>query len=158
MRSNNLSTKLSIIAILVAVAATVWASWPARHVHAIQDSEDFPPPFGLAQGQTARLTLLNSGDTAIVGPEYKFLNSRGEVLRESADTIILLPGHFRSVDFDLPSPPPGTPPDAFGRVQLRAVVSTIGNPDVRTLKVSVEVFDNLTGRTSFVIQPPPEPD
>ena len=158
MRSNNLSTKLSIIAIVLAVSVTVWTSWPTRHVHAIQDSEDFPPPFGLASGQTARLTLFNSGDTAIVGPEYKFLNSRGEVLRESADTIIILPGHFRSVDFNLPNPPPGTPPDAFGRIQLRAQVTSIGNPDVKTLTVSVEVFDNATGRTSFVIQPPPEPD
>jgi hypothetical protein len=68
-----------------------------------------------------------------------------------------MPGHFRFVDFDLPNPPPGTP-DLFGRIQLRAVARAIGNPDVKTLKVSVEVFDNATGRTSFVIQPPPEPD
>ena len=87
MKPNNLSTKLSTIAIFVAVVVTAWTSWPTRHAYAVQDSEDFPPPFGLAQGQTARLTLLNSGDTAIVGPEYKFLNSRGEVLRESADEI-----------------------------------------------------------------------
>ena len=145
------------MAIAVAVGVTVWTSWPARHVHAIQDSEDFPPPFGLAQGQTARLTLFNSGDTAIVGPEYKFLNSRGDILRESADEIVILPGHFRSIDFDLPNPPPGTP-DLFGRIQLRAAVTVIGNPDIKTLKVSVEVFDNVTGRTSFVISPPPEPD
>lgn len=157
MKPNNVSAKLLVMAIAVAVAVTVWTSWPARHVHAIQDSEDFPPPFGLAQGQTARLTLFNSGETAIVGPEYKFLNSRGDVLRESADTIIILPGHFHSVDFDLPNPPPGTP-DLFGRIQLRAVATAIGNPDIKTLKVSVEVFDNVTGRTSFVIQPPPEPD
>lgn len=154
MKPSNLSTKLLLTTIFLAVAVTVWTLWPAQHVHAIQDSEDFPPPFGLAQGQTARLTLFNSGDTAIIGPEYKFLNSRGEVLRQSADTIVILPGQFRSFDFDLPNPPPGTP-DLFGRIQLRAVASAIGNPDIKTLKVSVEVFDNVTGRTSFVITPPP---
>lgn len=156
MKPHTRSTTV-LAALTMVAAALVWASLPARHVHAIQDSEDFPPPFGLAQGQTARLTLFNSGDTAIVGPEYKFLNSRGEVLRESADAIVILPGHFRFVDFDLPNPPPGTP-DLFGRIQMRAVVTTIGNPDVKTLKVSVEVFDNATGRTSFIISPPPETD
>ena len=156
MKSNNSSIKLLGLGIAAAIAFALWTYAPVRQVHAIQDSEDFPPPFGLAQGQTARLTLFNSGETAIVGPEYRFLNSRGDVLRQSADTIVILPGQFRSFDFDLPNPPPGTP-DVFGRVQLRAEVG-IGNPDERTLHVSVEVFDNVTGRTSFVISAPPETD
>jgi hypothetical protein len=126
-------------------------------VRAIQDSEDRPSPFGLATGQTARLTIFNGGETAVVGPEYKFLNSRGDILAQSADTIVILPGHFRYFDFDLPNPPPGTL-DLYGRIQLRAVVSGIGNPDEKNLQVSVEVFDNATGRTSFIISPPPEPD
>ena len=135
------------------IAAIAWTSWPARQAHAIQDSEDFPPPFGLTQSQTARLTLFNSGDTAIVGPEYRFLNSRGEVVVQSADRIVILPGQFRSFDFDLPNPPPGTV-DLFGRAQVRVAVKTVD----KTLRVSVEVFENSTGKTSFVLTPPPEPD
>ena len=149
--------RLLAAALALAAAAVTWTLWPGWHVQAIQDSEEFPSPFGLAQGQTARLTLFNNGETAIVGPEYRFLNSRGEILRRSADEIVILPGQFRSFDFDLPNPPPGTV-DPFGRIQLRAVVSTIGNPNEKNLQVSVEVFDNVTGRTSFVIQPPPDPD
>jgi len=156
MKRSYRSLRLLVVAVVLA-AAIIWTSSSAWQVRAIQDSEDFPPPFGLAQGQTARLTLFNSGETAIVGPEYRFLNSRGDILARSADEIVILPGHFRFFDFDLPNPPPGTT-DPYGRIQLRAVVSVIGNPDTRNLQVSVEVFDNVTGRTSFVINPPPEPD
>jgi len=140
--------------LVLAAAAIVWTSLPARQVHAIQDSEDFPPPFGLAQGQTARLTLFNSGDTAVQDPDYRFLNSRGEVLARSAERIVILPGQFRSFDFDLPNPPPGIV-DFFGRAQLRVAVR---NPDFKNLHVSVEVFDNATGKTSFVLSPRPDPD
>ena len=149
---------VNLLAVTAALAAAIlWTLWPAQTVQAIQDSEDFPAPFGLAQGQTARLTLFNSGETAIVGPEYKFLNGRGEILARSEDRIVILPGHFRSFDFDLPNPPPGTV-DLFGRIQLRVQVTSIGNPNDKTLHVSVEVFDNVTGRTSFIVQPPPRPD
>lgn len=154
-RTNKTMTLLGVAA--VAAALVLWTSWPARHVQAIQDSEDFPSPFGLARDQTARLTLFNSGDVAIVGPEYRFLNGRGEVLARSEERIVILPGQFRSFDFDLPNPPPGTP-DVFGRVQVRAVVTTIGNPDEKILRVSVEVFDNATGKTTLFIPPPPDPE
>ena len=142
----------------VALALTVvifWISWTSQRVQAIQDSEDFPPPFGLAPGQTARLTLFNSGETAIVGPEYRFLNSRGDILARSEDRIVILPGHFRSFDVDLPNPPPGTV-DLFGRIQMRVVVTTIGNADTKTLRTSVEVFDNDTGKTGFIMQVLPQ--
>ena len=154
MKPNNRSAKFLAFAAAVAVAAVIWASWPVQHVKAIQDSEDFPSPFGLAQGQTARLTLFNSGDTAVEDPDYKFLNSRGEVLAQSVERIVILPGQFRSFDFDLPNPPPGTV-DFFGRAQVRVAV---GNPDIKHLRVSVEVFDNATGKTSLVLQPPPDGD
>ena len=145
----------TLLIVLMFLATVVfWASWPARHVQAIQDSEDFPPPFGLAQGQTARLTLFNSGDTAAVGPEYRFVNHRGEILA-GEDRIVVLPGQFRSFDFDLPNPPPGTPVDPFGRIQLRVEVL---NPDTKNLHVSVEIFENVSGRTTVVLSPRPDPD
>jgi hypothetical protein len=107
MKTSYGSPRLIAIVLVLAAAAIVWTTLPARQVHAIQDSEDFPSPFGLAQGQTARLTLLNIGEVAVVGPEYRFLNSRGETLARSAERIVILPGQFRSFDFDLPNPPPG---------------------------------------------------
>ena len=140
---------------LVLTAAVILAWWPYLKVQAIQDSEDFPSPFGLTRDQTARLTLLNIGETAVVGPEYRFLDARGNLLAQSADRIVIFPGQFRSFDFGLPDPPPGIV-DIYGRAQVRAVVSALGGPDTKNLRVSVEVFDNTTGKTSFIISPPPD--
>ena len=155
MRESYTSLRLIAIVLVLAAAAIVWTLLPARQVHAIQDSEDFPVPFGLAQGQTARLTLFNSGETSVVGPEYRFLNGHGVILARSTGEIIVPPGEFRYFDFDLPNPPPGTG-DFFGRVQMRVVVNAIGNPDEKNLRASVEVFDNETGKTAFIIQVRPE--
>jgi hypothetical protein len=157
MKAKNSSTKLFAIVTALVAAAVILAHWPLSHVLAIQDSEDFPPPFGLAQGQTARLTLFNSGETAVVGSEYKFLDSRGNTLAQSAERIVIEPSQFQYFDFDLPDPPPGIL-DPFGRIQLRAVVTTIGNPDEKNLRVSLEVFDNATGKTNFIITLPPAGD
>lgn len=156
MKLRSSRTKMTAF-VMALVGAAIWAAWGSGRVAAIQDSEDKPPPFGLVQGQTARLTLFNSGETSVVGPEYRFLDSRGNTLAQSEEHIVVLPGQFRSFDFDLPEPIPGIS-DHLGRAQVRAVVTTIGNPDEKVLRVSLEVFDNATGRTSFVIQPTPEPD
>jgi hypothetical protein len=157
MKPNTRSTKLLTMAIAVVAAVAIWTSWSTRQVQAIQDSEDFPPPFGLAQGQTARLTVLNRGEESGIVIEYRFLNSAGGIVGETPEPHLIPPGQFRSFDFNLPNPPPGTV-DFFGRIQVRAVVSVIGNPEVKDLRISLEVFDNATGRTSFVISPPPDPD
>jgi len=151
MKPSYVSLRLIAIVLVLTAATIVWTSLPARQVHAIQDSEEFPSPFGLTRAQTARLTLFNSGETAIVGPEYRFLNGHGVILGRSADEIVIPPGQFRYFDFDLPNPPPGTV-DLFGRVQLRVVVNAIGNPNEKDLRASVEVFDNTTGQTGFIIQ------
>lgn len=156
MITTNRSAKLVAITLVVA-AALIWAALPAQQVNAIQDSEDFPVPFGLTSGQAARLTLLNIGETAIVGPEYRFLTGTGAVLAQSTGTIEIPPGEFRTYDFPFPEPTGGTV-YLYGRVQVRAAVTSIGNPDIKNLLVSVEVFDTATGRTSFILQPPPEPE
>ena len=36
---------------------------------------------------------------------------------------------------------------------VRVIVRTAGNPDIKILRSSVEVFDNATGRTRVVIPP-----
>jgi hypothetical protein len=156
MKGMYIAAKLLTIVIGL-TAVFLWSSWPVREVKAIQDSEDFPAPFGLARGQTARLTLFNVGETAVVGPEYKFLNGHGVVLARSIEEIVIPAGQFRYFDFDLPNPPPGTV-DLFGRMQIRAVVNAVGNPDIKNVRVSVEVFDNDTGKTTLILQPPPIPD
>ena len=158
MQSKTRSTKVLTLVITTALVATaaMITSWPARQVQAIQDSEDFPTPFGLAQGQTARLTVLNTGDQQGY-VTWKFLDSLGRTLAQTPEPHLIPPGQFRSFDFDLPNPPPGIV-DIYGRIQVRALVSAIGNPDEKALRTSIEVLDNATGRTSFIIQSLPEPD
>ena len=159
MNAKSRSLKLlPIVAVLALTAAVViLASWPYLKVQAIQDSEDFPSPFGLAQGQTARLTVFNRGEDSGIIIDYKFVSATGLTLAATPEPHLVPPGQFRYFDFDLPNPPPGTG-DFFGRIQIRAVVRALGGPDARNLQTSVEVFDNATGKTSVVIQPPSNPD
>jgi hypothetical protein len=151
-------TRMNLIALTTAAAvlAGLWVTWGSGRVAALQEREDMPSPFGLARGQTARLTIFNGSARAIVGPEYRFFDSQGRVLAESTDNVPVMPGQFQFFDFEVPDPPPGIA-DRFGRIQVRAVARALGGPDTK-IRTSLEVFDNATGRTSFVIQPPPEPD
>ena len=156
MKIRNTRTKLIAVVIGMVALAAVWAVWGTGRVLAIEDSEEKPPPFGLAQGQTARLNILNSStESGIIIIGGKFLDSAGRVLVE-IKLHPISPGQFMS--FDLDGDSLDVTRDRFGRTQVRAVVAAIGNPDVKNLRVSLEVFDNVTGKTSFVITPPPEPD
>ena len=157
MKPSYESPRLVAMVLVLAAAAIVWTSLPARQVHAIQDSEDFPPPFGLATGQTARLTVLNRSEDSGIIIDFRFVSATGLTLASTPEPHLIPPGQFRSFDFDLPQPPPGTV-DIFGRIQIRAVVRALGRPDPRNMLTSVEVFDNATGRTSFVISPPADPE
>ena len=148
------STRLLGIAIALVAAALIWTGWPPSRVLAVQDPESMPPPFGLAQGQTARLNILNSGEERGYIIDWKFLDSAGRVLAEDPQRQIIPPGQFVSIDVD--GSGLGTMGDRFGRIQLRGVVTAIGNPDTKNLRISLEVFDNDTGKTSFVIHPPPD--
>jgi len=150
------TTKRLRIAMVLLAAAGIWNCWPSSRVLAVQDPESAPAPFGLALDQTARLNILNKGEERGYVINWKFLDSAGRVLAGDPQRQIIPPGQFVSIDVD--GSGLGTMGDRFGRIQLRAIVTTVGNPDTKNLRVSLEVFDNSTGRTSFVINSPPEPD
>jgi len=143
------------VAIAISLA-TVWVMSGPRSVIALQDSEDMPPPFGLALGQTARLNILNSGQPRGYIIDWKFLDSTGRVVAQSDGRVSVPTDQFRS--FDLDGDSLALPRDRFGRVQLRAVVTTVGNPeesgngDLKNLGVSIEVVDNATGKTTVFCQ------
>ena len=162
MKTRHPRTKLIALVIALAASAAIWAAWGAGRVAAIEDSEEMPPPFGLAMGQTARLNILNSGtESGIIIIGGKFLDSAGRVLVE-IKLHPISPGQFMS--FDLDGDSLDVTRDRFGRIQVRAVVTALGGPDTRNLHVSLEVFDNVTGKTTAFIadikgfSPPPEPD
>jgi hypothetical protein len=144
-------TKLFATAITLALATVIWAVGGAGLVGAIQDSEDMPVPFGIAQGQSARINILNVGDGGIIIIGGKFLDSRNNLLMDfGREPTEVAPGHIMSVDFF--GDRSAAPRDGFGRIQMRAVVTTLGGPDTkRDLLISVEVIDNATGKTTALI-------
>src|SRR5262247_4140998 len=62
MKGRKRTTVVALPLVLVAAVSFVAVSWHVQRVKAIQDSEDFPAPYGvieLAAGQTARLNLVD---------------------------------------------------------------------------------------------------
>ena len=55
------------------------------------------------------------------------------------------------MSFDLSADELDAVRDRFGRIQMRAVVTGVGNPNEisGSLHASVEVIDNATGKTTF---------
>lgn len=152
MKAKDRSTKLLAMATVLVALAMAWAAWGANRVAALGDNEDTPPPFGLAQGQTARLTVFNSGEAGGYIINWKFLDSEGRTLARSPEPEAIPTEQFRS--FDISADSLHTTRDRFGRVQLRAVVTALGGPDTKNLRVSLEVFDNTAGRTTVFITNP----
>jgi hypothetical protein len=62
MKTRNTLVKTLVLVALVAGLSFVFVNWQTTQVKAIQDSEDFPSPYGfieLVAGQSARLTIVN---------------------------------------------------------------------------------------------------
>lgn len=164
MSARNTKTKLIVVFIVLVAAVTAWVTWPAGRAFAIQDSEDRPNPFGITAGQIARLSVFNSSDRRECFIEWTYVDGQGRTLAATPEPHLIPPGRF--VSFDLDGDSVGQTRDGFGRVQVQAVVRSIGNPNDKNLHVSVELFDKATGRTTSFIsagaikgfQPPPEPD
>ncbi len=107
--------------------------------------------FGITQGQTARLSVANlaSGELVpAVQVELSFIDGDGNTLLQKVHTI----HQGKSAFLDLSG-------NQFagrgGRTQVRALVRFVGTPDTRDdpfFLPSVEVIDNATGRTSFLVE------
>ncbi|MBA3355498.1 MAG: hypothetical protein H0U18_06065 [Pyrinomonadaceae bacterium] len=158
MKTRNTITKwLWSVALAVALIA-LWAVWPVSRVKAIGDSSDGKYGLGLARGQTARLTVINSGEERGFIVNWKFLDNEGRPLAQSDGDVEMLPGQMKS--FDLDGDALNTARDRFGRIQFRAKVVSRGQ--LRDLnhnsQVLVEIFDNDTGKTTATIYSSPESD
>ena len=164
MTAHNTQAKLIAIFITLVAAVTALVTLPAGRAFAIQDSEDKPNPFGVASGQIARLSVSNSSNVRGYVIDWKFVDGQGRTLAATPEPHLIPPGRF--VSFDLDGDSVGQTRDGFGRVQVQAVVTSVGNPDIKNLHVSVELFDKATGRTTSFItggasrrfSRPPDPD
>ena len=101
---------------------------------------------GLARGQVLRINAAHIGDPnqQPIQIEMELVDADGGVVARDSQTIE--PGH--AVHFDVPFEDVG---GAEGRVELRPVVS--GGPQPH-LRLSLEVFDADTGKTTVYIGDP----
>ncbi len=158
MKTRNRITKWLSSVALAAALISLWAIWPVSRVKAIGDPADGKYGLGLARGQIARLTVINSGEERGFIINWKFLDSENRALAQSDGAVEMLPGQMKS--FDLDGDALNTARDRFGRIQFRAKVS--GSGQRRDLnhhfQILVEIFDNDTGKTTATIYSSPESD
>jgi hypothetical protein len=170
---------------LVVLLAAVAAAGGVRSRKAWAFNPQPEPPgrwgmFGLVEGQTARVTVVNtSADPHGYPPgpcrvSLAFVDSEGIVLKEAR--LTLRPGQATSLDYGFQAPPD---PDRATRQDLRAriAISDLVDPGDRVSRLyppgpcvpAVEVFETATGRTAFLVAEarmgagphlvaPPEPD
>jgi len=116
---------------------------------------------GVADGQTARLNLVNVGvpdpTTGIPpGPcraRLQFVDADGGVL--AARGVAPEAGHSTFLDFT----PSFIPIDTNGavaplRAEIRAVVLSDSAAPPGPCRLTLEIFDNVTGRTQIALYPP----
>jgi hypothetical protein len=121
-----------------------------------------PPGFGMvgiADGETARLNLVNLGiptTTELPPPcraHLKFFDGDGNLL--ASRLVDLKPGEAAFLDF-VPSfgPPVDGTAAAPLRAEIRGAVRPVDNLFAPPCKATVEIFDNASGRTSILYAPP----
>lgn len=102
-------------------------------------------PVGLAREQSISATVFNSSeDRAIIINGGKFQDSQGTILAEFGRTTVA-PQHMFSFTLDRETLPRGE-----SRLQVSAAVTFPSMPDLRDARVSVEVIDNATGKTTVL--------
>ena len=145
MRTQSRQKTLLVIVVLMVVFAAIWSSWGASRVNAVQDSEEMPSPFGLAQGQSARINVFNpAAEVMTICP--CIFDADGNLLIEFK-CVRIAPG--RMISFDLDGDSVDRVRDRFGRIQIRAVVTTDSRGP--SPHISVEVFNNSDGKTTVFI-------
>jgi hypothetical protein len=100
-------------------------------------------PVGITFDQTARLTFANIGEARGIVIDWRFIDADGTIIARSEPLTIPV-GKMVSVDLDRDTLNRNEP-----RVQIRAEVQVLtpGNPR-NDLSMSLEVFDNDTGKTT----------
>ena len=104
-------------------------------------------PVGITFGQTARVTAANTGTTAIIINNGKFLDSDGNVLAEFARQVIE-PGEMMSFDLNADDIVRES-----NRIQIRVVIEG-PVPHPRDVRLSLEVFNNADGKTTVFLGGP----
>ncbi|MEP7338230.1 MAG: hypothetical protein ABI977_10840 [Acidobacteriota bacterium] len=153
MKARNAILTLAALALFAAIGIF---STTTRAGAIASTTESFSRNFGMVgitQGQTARLNLVNlePGEfVPCVKVELSFIDGAGNTLMQKVYDI----DRGKSAFLDLNG-------NQFvargGRTQIRAQVrfvgtpDTVDNPDLRNCPPTLEMIDNATGRTSFIV-------
>jgi len=132
----------------------------SRHAGAFNPQPD-PPGYGMvgiADGQTARLNIVNIGvpdPTTGVPPDpcrarLQFVDADGSELASRGVAPEM--GHAKFLDF---TPSFLSTNGGPLRAEIRAVVLTDNGAPPGPCRVTLEIFDNVTGRSDIVLPPGP---
>lgn len=160
-RTRTVTLGLAIVTAITIAAVGVGVA----HLRAFNPQPD-PPRFGMvgiAEGQTARLNLVNliPPGPPDVPPdpcraELQFLDGDGNVV--ASRRVQLEAGHAAFLDFTPAFVPINTNGDASTplRAEIRASVNVgVGGIPPGPCRATLEIFDNTTGRTSVFTPPGP---
>jgi hypothetical protein len=170
MKTRNRSKKLLTMTLALSVLAAVCAVWGARPAQAIVIVGGKTGLFGIAVGQKVRISTVNVAQTrGIINPCVAVLDMAGNVIAEYEAGAPLSAGQGTFFDFDagLLALRAGQRAQIRVEVELEPAPGATGR-DARIQPddaiVTVEVFDNDTGKTMFTMpvtlkgfNPQPEP-
>jgi len=118
-----------------------------------------PPAFGMlavTHGQTARLNVVDATDVP-PGPcrevELMFLDSEGNIRQRSVQCLMSGRAAFLDLNGNFLE-------QIDNRTEIRGKVHLINPPErtVTNLVATIEVFDNETGKTMFILATPSDSD
>ncbi|HEY2153160.1 MAG TPA: hypothetical protein VGH34_20290 [Vicinamibacterales bacterium] len=153
--------RIVAVGLAVAFAITFAVGDGVAHLKAFNPQPD-PPRFGMvgiAEGQTARLNLVNllSPDPSTLPPgpcraELQFLDGDGNVVASRG--VQLTAGHAAFLDFTPSFVPVSTNGDAVAplRAEIRANVALgVAGLPPGPCRATLEIFDNATARTTVFV-------
>ncbi len=143
-RQSTLTKLLSAVAL-----AGILSIWTATIAQAGPQPHLKTGMFGVARDQVARINTVNIGDPGLrpIQVEMLFLDATGAVVGRDVKTIAS--GHAVFFDF------PFAGGSEENRIELRAVINAIPPPEPeKNLRITVEVFDAATGKTTVFIGDP----
>ena len=144
-----MQTRNSVVQLIVAMLAFVAVVVGARPVEAVVVHWK-SGMVSLTPGQTLRVNVVNVGEDVGYIVHYKFFDSEGALLDEFRLPAPLPPGHAAFFDFV----------EVRERRQVRTVVtlnaSSTSSVLIRGVRISVEVINNATGRSTILFVSDPD--
>ena len=151
--------------VVAGVIAVALAAGALSQIARAFNPQPDPPGYGMigiANGQTARLNVVNLGvpdPTTGLPPDpcrmrLQFVDAEGNVLVSRGVAPEM--GHSKFLDFT-PSFVPINTADAVAplRAEIRPVMFSDNGVPPDPCRVTLEIFDNVTGRTQIALYAPP---